>query len=783
MPNKGEMMHIVHEGERLTARKILLAMKKYKLLNLLIVLLFLLGGVLYLYLKQPQYQSVSKIEFKNLGTDQARDLFGNPIPSTTGIQTQIDILKSDMLLEQTMADLNMGVTYLHTDQYRTRELYKSSPFVVRHIQIKDPKFDVAQFEISPVSAKQYHIRLEPSLLDQARSLIPVLGQSEYRLDGIYTYGKEIDTPHFSFVVEKNVKEPFKKGVYSFTIAQEPTLLEQIRKRLRIHPASYMSQVLSIEYRDATPYKASDFVNRLVANYLRHNLEDESKESAHILQFVTHQLQQVNGKLNHSQTRLQNFKTDHEIADLAAQREALISKLSDFTAQYHKAHLERQVLEALYRSVKKGRYGRISAISDRYPTLGTLYHDLQSLQIEKEQKLVKYTPAHPSVRNLDKSIQKVKRSIVDVAAGILQKTRFKERDLAKVVREYRAKLRALPQQEQQLSNYRRLYEVNDKIYNYLLQKQSQLSIEKAAAVSNRKILDPARPNLKPVAPKVAMVMALSFLLGLLMALLHTLLRAKFDTKIKSTEDVKSLSKLPVYGMIPFVKQKKNYNKAFVLNEPNAPASEAYRHVKNNLEYLMGTHTHKVILVTSTVPNEGKTTFASNLAAILGMGDKSVILLSLDLRRPELHHKFGLSNKMGMSDLLSGRMQLEEVVWEHQTYEHLNIITSGPIPPNPAELIASERMEHLIDELRKEYDYIVIDTPPLHLASDATVLMQYADVTLFVLKSEFSEEAYVKEIEETATRLHLSNAGFVLTAVKPKYNTKEMFDKRYIYYEAT
>ena len=403
----------------------------------------------------------------------------------------------------------------------------------------------------------------------------------------------------------------------------------------------------------------------------------------------------------------------------------------------------------------------------------LFHDLSSLSKTVRTRLLDIHPAsrgsHIVILNYrDATAKKAKDFLNRLMENYL---RFRKREIQARTAEIIGKLS------------RNMANIDKDRREYLTQKLSDLMVERAVAKFERKILERAKADSRPLSPDPVKILLLSLFVGLFGVLLHALLRSFFDTKIKSPEDVRQISDLAFYGMIPYVKNGKSYNKAYVLLEPNSPASEAYRAIRNNLDYLMVSQEHKVILVTSSVPNEGKTTFSANLAAVLGMGEKQCILLSLDMRRPELHHKFGLSNKKGMSDLLSGRAELDEVTWEHEIYQNFDIVTSGTISPNPAELIASEKMKELIKELRAKYDYIVIDTPPLHLAADATILMQYADITLFVLKSEFSREIYLREIEELNEKLHLKNVGLILNSVKPKYNTSDMFDRHYIYFEAS
>jgi len=281
-------------------------------------------------------------------------------------------------------------------------------------------------------------------------------------------------------------------------------------------------------------------------------------------------------------------------------------------------------------------------------------------------------------------------------------------------------------------------------------------------------------------KLPFIFAFSTLLGLFSVLVHTLLRTKLDVRLKTPEDITEATNMPLYGIIPFV-ENDTYNSAYVLEDSTSTASEAFRAIKTNLDYVISPNGAKVILVTSSVPNEGKTVVAANLASVIGMSEKRVVILSLDLRRPEMHHKFGLTNKIGMSDVLSEKVSLKEVIWEHELYPNLNIITSGRIPPNPAELLSSSRMKKVVESLKKKYDYIILDTPPINYVADAVALFKYADINLFVVKSDFTEQKHMQELNTLIEKIGLENSGIILNSVKKKHNKLEQFDYKYLYYE--
>jgi capsular exopolysaccharide synthesis family protein len=399
-------------------------------------------------------------------------------------------------------------------------------------------------------------------------------------------------------------------------------------------------------------------------------------------------------------------------------------------------------------------------------------------VEKTNLLEEFTSKHPRVLAIEKNIKKIKNSIKKIAKGIKEQHLSAKRKYEAELKKEKEILKKYPQIEKYLVRHKRLFEVNDNIYNYLLKKQSELNVEKVSNLTNKRVIDYAKIPKKPLNKKLPFILIATLLLGVISALIHSIVRTHLDTKIKSSQDVEKISDIPIYGIVPYIEDKNRYNSLFVLSDQDSGATEAFRAIRANLSYISNPNSAKVILISSSVPNEGKTIVAANLATIIGMSEKRTILLSLDLRRPELHQKFSLPNDKGMSDILSGKIDYKKALWEHSRFKNLHIITSGPIPPNPAELIESNRMRKLLEELKKEYDYIIIDTPPINYVSDATSLFKYSDLNLFVLKSEFSDSRYLKELDSLLKKLNIKHNGIILNSVKSKYTVKKYFDERYV-----
>lgn len=776
-------MQVEFEGSSLNFKKIISALFKYKWINLLIILSTILLGILYFYLKHPIYESTATVEISNNPQENRKDFFGNTIGQAHGTETEIDILRSEFLLNKTLQTIDRSVVYYKKSKLKTTILYNETPFKLSNITIKNNKVFGTRFIIKNMDKNRFELSYKNSFLTELFQVLPsdilpnFLKPSKKT---IYKYGALIDLPNCSIVIQKNGL--YQRGEYSFELNKYEDIIKTINSNLNIKPASFKSSVLRITYKDKNAKRAKDFLNTYIQNYLLYSKRNMIETDDKTLNFINKQLDLVHGKLQSSENSLQGYKKYNNITDLVEQKRETIHKLSGFEEQLKNAEVELNIIKNINVKVRNGNYNSVSVVAKNYPVLNTMLQNLENAKLEKERQLSTFTENHPDVLSLSRGIKKMENSIFEIAKGIQDRSKERVYSLKKIVREYTVKLKRLPKIEQDLVKHKRVFTVNDKVYNYLLQKQSELSIEKASTILNKKVLDYAKNPERALSPKLGSILAISIFLGLVFALIHTLFRVKYDTKIKDRYDIHAVTDIPIFGLIPFVKNREKYNTAYVLDEPSSSVSESFRTIKNNLEYTVTDKQCKVILVTSTIPNEGKTTVSANLSAILGMGEKKSIILSLDLRRPEMHHKFKLSNKEGMSDVLSNKVDINDVIWESEHYSNFSIVTSGGIPPNPAELLASNRMKEVIEELSRSYDYIVLDTPPFEYVSDALSLVKYADITLFVVKSEFSEEKYIKDIDKLINRVGIKNAGIILNSVKAKHYAGRKFDYKYIYHEA-
>ena len=771
-------MNVNYEGNPINFKRILNAIGRFKWTNLFIMLSFILFGIYYHITSKPTFESIATVQIKNVANDIRRDFFGNNIGAAAGLETEIDILNSNYLLEKTLKNIKNNIGYFRHSGLKNEELYENSPFIVKNFIIYNPKIYGKNILIHDLGNNKFKLEIEKPLLSKLSASLKSKKGGFAGFNKVYKYGQVFVNKDIALKIVKTKKLNFVDSGYYFNIYSNEGLLKGIRKNLIVEQASRDSSILKISYKDSISTRAKNFVNMLVKNYLSYSIKDQLEDEEKELGFVTKQLNKTSNKLKNSENLLEKFKINNDVSDIATQNGELIRKVGILEENLNEAKINYERARRVDNEVQKGNYSVISTLGQEYPALTTLLDRLETLKATKEELLVNYTSRHPDVLSVNRSIKEIRRSIGSFSSNIKSQFLNMKNEYTLELNKCKSILKRYPEIEKKLGQHRRVFEVNDNIYNYLLQKQSELSIERAALASDKKVLDYGKSASVPLNKKLPFTLIISTFLGMIIALLHTIIRSAMDTKLKSVEDIQGITKIPLYGIVPYISDKSLYNSLYVMDDLNSGASEAFRAIRTNLNYLVSPNASKVILVSSSMPNEGKTIVAANLASIIGMSDKKCIILSLDMRRPELHDKFAVPNDIGMSDVLSGGVDYKKAIWEHKDYKNLHIITSGHIPPNPAELIESKYMENFIEELRAAYDYIIVDTPPINYVSDAISMLKHADLNLFVLKSEFSDAKYLVELDKILTKLDIKNSGIILNSVKSKYTIKKYFDERYI-----
>lgn len=761
---KQSVTHTGSEEKEIDLKEILRIIFKYKWSILLITLLTTSAVFAYLYFKPSIYRSSALIEVKSstqeglIGNEQSS---GSNAIGKEKIDKEIEILQTFYINNKVLNKINFKTRYFIDSGFKKAEIYQNVPIEVKDIAIFDDHIIGTMIKVIPHGEK-FSLQIPQSLLGKLSRYNPFRSKKKgIVLDEkrLYDFNTTVETDYFAFEIIKHSR--FDKPIYITLQGDNKHIFDTIKKNLIVTQVTKFAPLIRVEFEDNILERADKYVNTLVDSFIEQSIEDKSKKTEKLIEFINKQLKETKQKLNHYEAELEKYKIQHNAIQPSLQGTTYINELSKLDNELSNYRLKERLINDILKMSKQ--QSNINAIAtslmklDDQPTMA-LINRLQEIQIREEELRAKYSYKHPSLRPVRKQIYHIQKNIMKNIKNMKLRVAQKIQSLEKLKASYKKKLDALPTKERKLVGLKRDYEVSSTIYDHLLKKKSENQMIKVAIQSDYRVIDYAKNTRGiPVKPKRLFSILAGILIGLILGIAQAFVRNYFDDKISSKKELEDLTTLPIYGLLPEVK-KKNIG-IEVLDDPKSPYAEAHRSLRTNLQFIQNKNQSHVILVSSTIMGEGKSTTVANLSAIFNLAGYKCIVINLDLRKPTLHKFFNVDNSVGMSTYLSGKNEIDEIIYPSQ-YENLDIITSGPIPPNPSELIMTDRMKELIEALRERYDYIFIDSAPLGLVTDTMNVMPYVDISLIIFRENYSKKAFVKDLDSLVERHGLKHIGVVL-----------------------
>jgi tyrosine-protein kinase Etk/Wzc len=496
-----------------------------------------------------------------------------------------------------------------------------------------------------------------------------------------------------------------------------------------------------------------------------NTADNTLEAGMTVDFISQQLGGLKDVLDKSEQQLQEYKVQTGLLTLGPEGNSLVQKLVELEQRQADMRLKRQRVEyaisTLKEAIRTGSSLTVPTI-EGVPAIAAYAAQLADLDAQKKGMLIDFTESHPEVVEVQAQVNRVREALLSTYRTMRQELLQGERDLVETIAEFDAHLEDIPEAELELAKRTRVNTVNAELYTFLLQKQQEARIAQASTISNINIVDPALTPKIPIKPNKKKNLALGFILGLMLGVGLAFLLDYMDQTIKTTEDVREKLGLNVFGIIPripFADEDANLPSKRLVTTlgPKTPVVEAFRALRTNLNYISTKQKHKIIMVTSSMPNEGKSTIAGNLAVVLSQTGAKVLLLGCDLRRPSLYEMFSQKNVPGLVDLLVDK---DQNALRHLTSPQLDFMPAGTIPPNPAEILESRRMAKLLKKVRERYDYVVIDAPPVLPVTDAQILAPKVDINLVVIQPCRVPEKAALQMVESLKSVDAKIAGVIL-----------------------
>ncbi|MDX1627560.1 MAG: polysaccharide biosynthesis tyrosine autokinase, partial [Fulvivirga sp.] len=327
-------------------------------------------------------------------------------------------------------------------------------------------------------------------------------------------------------------------------------------------------------------------------------------------------------------------------------------------------------------------------------------------------------------------------------------------------ELQAEIKLLPTAERQFIHINRMYEINENLYIFLMEKRAEAAIMKASTTPDVKVVDPPMVSGGKISPQTSRNFGIAVILTIIIPVLFLYFKEFFNTKILYKEDIDEFTTIPFLGLIGHDNSTGNL---IVDKNPRSAVAESFRTVRSNINFFTADKRKKVILITSSISGEGKTFCSINLASVIALSGKKTVIVGADLRRPKLFNDFDLNNNVGVSNYLINTASFDDIV-QHTGIENLDLISSGAVPPNPSELLMNKNMDKLIDELKDKYDYIILDTPPIGLVTDALILMKYADLTVYLVRQNYTPKGSIMSTQEMYESGQLNDICILFNDVK-------------------
>ena len=763
---------------------IYICLSHWYLFVIFVVLALAVGFVINRY-KPSVYQTSGTVLIKSDQTFDPTSLMTNLNTGKSNVENEMAILRSYSLAERTIKKMNLEVTYSEKGRVSTVELYKTAPFTVEFDR-SVPQAVGLTYEITAFNTEAFSLHGTSEFLTKYDYVLCQTLQSVPQKVDFVTeckQGEWIDNGYnrFRIVLNENYNpEKDNSRKLYFRLNSYPSLVRQLSS-YTVSATSKQSSVVSIVMNGSNPGKIVEFTNMLMNEYVNRGLEKKNMVSENTIRFIDEELTGIQESLGSAESELKEFRTQNDLMNLDMQATQIYNNLQALERERAEMTVNVKIYKRLQDYIKEQiddpeNLAAPSTMGIADPLLNQLVRDLVTLSQTKATQLLTQTEQHPQIVKLNEQIVTTKKTLLETINNLVINADMSLDEINKRIAKAVSETKVLPEKQQQLINYQRNFNFNDETYKYLMQRRAEAQILKASNTPDNEVLDVARlERTVRIAPRTSMNYLIALILGLLIPAVYLFLKDFFNVSISDRKDVEKLTSYPIVGQVA---QTSSKDPLVVVNSPKSPIAESFRSIRTNVEFITQGKNQSTILVTGDMQSIGKTFNAINVASIYALYGKKTVLLGFDLRKPKLFKEFGLNNNIGLSSFLSNKEPFESIIQSTTAIPSLDIITSGPIPPNPAELIASEKCDELFKLLRERYDYIIIDTPPVGLVTDAFLLMKHSDVNLFIVRQGVTNKnifgTIIKDMESRGLKMSI-----VLNGIQTNKGYGYGYGKKYGY----
>lgn len=751
----------IAEEEEINLVEILMKYLHYwKWLALSATLFVVLGGI-YLKTQNKLYQIDTTIllnDEKGKGRADMAALQEMGILSGTGanVDNEIEVMRSKDLMLGVVNDLKLYTTVREPKGLRKVNIYKKSPV---------------------------DIEVSPELLDRLRKpfcFTLTRSGEQFKLEG------KIDDESVQFQFTKfpfEVSLPLGKLTLNETAFHASSEWEQLEITLRnpMQVASDLTKevsfqlaqkngsVVRISMRNENIHLGEDILNKVVEHYNKETMSAKNETAMSTERFINDRLTSLQRELSVVEKNVEGYKKSNKLTNIEAESGLFIEQTGEVDKQRADIETQLNILTYIDEFVnkKENRYRIVPNIGINDPGLLKVIDEYNKLLMVRDRTLRSTSEDNPTIITLNSDINTLRANILGGIDVVTRSLRITQKEILKKENQISGRIKEVPRQERELMEIARQQKIKEGLYMFLLEKREENSLSMTMTVPMARLIEKPYCNGLPVAPRTMVILMASFLLGLIVPIAVIFVKTLFNITINDRQDVESLSKLPILGEL--CHETIDRNTIIVKESSTSVSNELFRSIRNNLQFIAGMNDKKVITITSNIPGEGKSFVSSNISASFALTKKKVILLGLDLRNPQLANVFGIENT-GITNYLSGQTSSwKELIVKHDQFSNFDIIPAGPVPLNPNEMILSSKLTGLIEELKKEYDYIFIDSAPVGVISDTFLLKNHTDLFIFVCRAKYTNKKLIEDVNRMVKEGQLHNAYFVVNDVDMQSKT--------------
>ena len=715
----------------------------------ILIIFFVVNFTAYLFIRYTKNLYESSSELK-LDVKQEATEFG--IKSAIEDQNlnlisgEIEIIQSRLFLSMILDSAKLDISYYSIGRVLNEELYQSLPFYVSYSSNPRNLYNV------PISFEQ----------EQGNEFTITIGDNGEAIRGRYNIPFTVNS--VTLTISKNAE--FAQGDevgYFFVINSRDVLLDYLLTNLTAEPLNFNANTIRISFKDHNAYKAQDILNKIDTLYLQYSNDQKNLANKQKIDWVSNELVTIENRMESYETYFENFTLQNKTNNLDDDLKKTVAAINRIDSQRYDLSRKTNALEELMNNLKgqdflisyAHRQSLPPAVSRNLDVLEQLYLEIEKLKLSHSEITFTFRQKQQEADALKdkmfRQIQDLKDNAAQNLAELNKRKQTLESDFA-----------GIPDKSTQFSKNLRFYKLYEQFYLSLMQSKSEFEIAQAGSIQDFKILSPATFPSAPIFPNKWMIAGIGFVLSVVINLFFVGILYLLNNRISGLNEIEKIPGIPVLGVVPSSRHATGVG-LHVVDHPKSMVSESIKTLRTNLDFFKVSNSKKVIAVSSTVSGEGKSFIAMNLGAVMAVSNKKVILLDLDMRKPKINLPMDIADKSkGISTILIGKNTWTECVTKTELPD-FDYVPSGPHPPNPSELLLNGEFTGLLDDLKKKYDYIILDTPPVGLVTDGIMAMKQADISIYIFRADYSRKTFVHNLQRIININKFSNITTVLNAL--------------------